>query len=143
MSKYPVLRTLAFIARVSGWIAIALGGFVLLLGLFHGDVSQTNPFGSSSGSQAVVERIVACVVAIVIAGFGLWLVIIGELIQVFLDIEENTRETALGLRTFKVEAGNGAALPLQENASSSQTCSSCGTENERGSKFCEQCGKAL
>src|SRR5690242_19070666 len=90
MSKYPVLGTLASIARALGWIAIILGGIVLLVSLSGLSSASSSPSGFMGG-------ILGFVVAIVIAGFGLSLVIVGELIQVFLDIEENTRETVKAL----------------------------------------------
>jgi hypothetical protein len=144
MYKYPVLRTLALVARVCGWIAIVIAGLLCLLAIFgSSDVSQNNPLGSSSGNDAIV-RILLVVVALVIAGFGLWLVILGEMIQVFLDVEENTRDSVTRLRAVEAAiAGTTPGRLPHETPPTSPTCPSCGAKNDSGSKFCEHCGKAL
>lgn len=144
MYKYPVLRTLAFIARVFGWIAIAIGALYFLLCLLSVLGIFSAPGQPESQGQSALTAILQFAAALFIGAFGLWLVILGEMIQVFLDIEENTRDSVTKLRAVEAAiAGNASARLPRDTPPAPPTCASCGAKNEIGSKFCEQCGRAL
>ena len=139
MPRSPVLRTLAFIARVLGWIVIVLGALSFLVSL----LSLLGISSSQGGSPLVVILVFSA--EILIAAFGFSLIIFGEMIQVFLDTEENTRDSATRLRALG-PPGEAPGRPSYVNAPMPPpppTCPSCGAHNETGAKFCEQCGKPL
>jgi hypothetical protein len=102
MHKYPALSSLSSLARVIGWIAVAVAGIMALIGLVEIssglNQNNNNPFAVYSG-----------VVLLSTGGslfiLGLILVLIGEVIHVFIDIEANTAETANLLRSHGKAAG--------------------------------------
>jgi zinc-ribbon domain len=125
-----------------GWIAIAIGALLFLLSLLS--VLGVTSSDQLAQAQSALVVVLAFAAAIFIVVFGLSLVIFGELIQVFLDIEENTRDSVTKLRALQTEiAGNTSARLPHDAQPAPPTCSSCGAKNEIGSKFCEQCGRAL
>jgi hypothetical protein len=102
--KYRALRTIATVFKVLGWIILVLGilgacgtaaAFVL-----GGPAMMGGMGGYGGGSDAgfvysLILAVVAFVGMIVTVGlYALVLIAAAEAIQVFLDIEENTREMA-------------------------------------------------
>jgi len=113
-TKYRALRTIATIFKVLGWVILILG-ILSACGtsavLFLGGSTMMGLTGSGGGGNAgplwgVVAAIVTFIVMIITVGlYALILIAASESIQVFLDIEENTREMARRL------AQRGAAAP--------------------------------
>ncbi len=101
--KYRALRTIATIFKVLGWVILILG-ILSACGtsavMFLGGSTMLGFTGSGGGGDAgalwgMVAAVVAFVVmAITVGLYALILIAASEGIQVFLDIEENTREMA-------------------------------------------------
>lgn len=81
--RYPTLRFLVKLSKASGGLALAIGGIIGLL-----QVASLIRFGSVAGLIAMLSTILPSVMA----GGALWMV--AEGIEVFIDIEENTRQIA-------------------------------------------------
>jgi vacuolar-type H+-ATPase subunit I/STV1 len=85
--RYLVLRAFSPILRILGWILVVAGLVVFCVGLF----SLVRP--SSAMMDVVAGRnMLAGGIGTVVA--GLVFVLYGEIIEVFVDIESNTRRTA-------------------------------------------------
>jgi len=86
MQKYRFLPFAAKVLRVVGWIVLVVG---VIGSIFYGIVT-----GSAEGGTLVVGVVTA--VAGVIVSFLAWvfLLTIRELLYLFMDVEENTRNTA-------------------------------------------------
>lgn len=84
MGKYPALNTISGVVRAAGWVAIAGAVIVFVVGLRQ--LPKQN-FESMLGIMAMIQ-------AFSIAVLGLMLVLIGEAVRVFIDIEANTSEAA-------------------------------------------------
>ncbi|HUC18000.1 MAG TPA: hypothetical protein VMA37_09970 [Acetobacteraceae bacterium] len=85
--RYLVLRAFSLILRIIGWVGVAVGLILFVVGL-------VNIMGSSSDVSAVIAArdMLGAGVGLVIV--GLVCVLNGEIIEVFFDIEANTRRTA-------------------------------------------------
>lgn len=105
--RYRVLRILATLYRVIGWIVIVVGvlsscGFAAFTitapGLLRGVMGYG--YGPRAGmAGGIVGAIVGLVMGLIITAlYGVTFLAIAEGIQVFLDIEENTREIARRIR---------------------------------------------
>ena len=104
MHKYPALATISKLATVVGWVAFAVAIIILLIGIVEvlvgSGITQQGSFGNYYNPDPfMVYR------GIVLAGAGvslfivsIILILIGEVIKVFIDIEANTSETARLLR---------------------------------------------
>ena len=107
--RYRALRIVATVYRIIGWIVIVVGvlcscGFAALaiaapqwfggaMGMGYGYFPRTGIAGG------VIVGIIGLVMGLVITGLkGITLLAIAEGIQIFLDIEENTREIARRIR---------------------------------------------
>ena len=100
--RYRALRIVATVYRVIGWIVIVVGvlsscGFaafaVAAPGLLRGAMGYGYPRAGMAGG--VIGAIIGLVVGLIMTAlYGITLLAIAEGIQVFLDIEENTREIA-------------------------------------------------
>lgn len=95
--KYPALSTIATFYRILAWISIIFTIFVILIGVIAAFVSGTyigggflgflgNVLGAVLGSIAVV--FVYGLIGLAVAVLQL---AVAELLQVFMDIEANTR----------------------------------------------------
>jgi hypothetical protein len=116
-TKYRALRTIATIFKVLGWVVLILG----ILGacgssamaVFGGSTVWGMAGAGRGGSDvslvySLVIAVVIFIVAIVTVGlYALALIAASEGIQVFLDIEANTRDMAKGL----AQRGAGAIPP--------------------------------
>ncbi len=98
VEKYKFLRAAATIFRVIGWIILVVGvlGSILAaasVGVLGGFFSDTGYSGGIIG--AVVIAVLGILYSVII-----WISLLAaaELMYVFMDIEKNTRETALRLR---------------------------------------------
>lgn len=85
--RYVVLRTFSAVLRIMGWIAVVLGLIIIAVGLFDALEPSAHMMGAMMG-----WRVSGGGVGIVVT--GLLLVLYGELLEVFADIEVNTRHTA-------------------------------------------------
>ncbi|HWA81343.1 MAG TPA: hypothetical protein VG848_13680 [Acetobacteraceae bacterium] len=85
--RYLVLRAFSLILRIIGWVGVVVGVILFVVGLI-------NMMGSASDVSAVIAArdMLGAGVGLVIA--GLVSVLYGEIIEVFFDIEANTRRTA-------------------------------------------------
>jgi len=103
--KFKVLRIIGTVWKVLAWITLIfgiIGAFgTLLASIFGGGFmgQMMRPYGQQGTPWAqgfgVVGGIIAFVVTLIIAVFYfLMLYAIGEMIYLFLDVEENTRITA-------------------------------------------------
>ena len=125
--KYRILRIVATGFQVVGWITVIVGilaGIALCLisivgGSAIGDIADDSGVAFAGALVGVVGGAVAGVViglAATLYGIivGFALIASGQIYYVFLDVEENTRETAMILR-------RGAAAPPQASAPSAPT----------------------
>ncbi|HHS97248.1 MAG TPA: hypothetical protein ENK08_05030 [Chloroflexi bacterium] len=100
--RFRVLRIIGTLYKVLAWIALIggiLGAFGVLLASLVGGFSLPREYGMPPFGGAVAGVggfLVVLVMAVIdfIAFYG-----IGELIYLFIAIEENTRETALWVRS--------------------------------------------
>jgi hypothetical protein len=101
--KYRALRTIATIFKVLGWVILILGilsACATSAAMLLGGSAMLGFTGSGGGGDAgalwgAIAGIVTFVVmAITVGLYALILIAASEGIQVFLDIEENTREMA-------------------------------------------------
>jgi len=85
--RYIVLRAFSLILRIIGWVGVAVGLILFVVGL-------VNMLSTSGDLTAMVAArdMVGGGVGLIIA--GLVCVLYGEIIEVFFDIEANTRRTA-------------------------------------------------
>lgn len=103
--KFKVLRIIATMWKVLAWIALSLGIIgafgTLLASIFGGGFmgQMMRQYGQQGGPWAtgfgIVGGVITFVVMLITAAFySLMLYAVGEMICLFLDIEENTRITA-------------------------------------------------
>jgi uncharacterized membrane protein len=85
--RYFVLRAFSLILRIVGWVGVAVGLVLFVVGL-------VNMLGASTNLSDVIAArdMLGAGVGLVIA--GLVSVLYGEIIEVFFDIEANTRRAA-------------------------------------------------
>ncbi|HVA28098.1 MAG TPA: hypothetical protein VNF68_07955 [Candidatus Baltobacteraceae bacterium] len=114
-SRFPALLTISTTLRIVGWLVVVASVILFLDGLaaltqFYSQVSQygtQTPFGSAEGVLKVGPGIVGIVSGLCTAAFG-------ELIRVFVAIEENTR-VAAGQSDPIADAGDvGGQMPTRE-----------------------------
>jgi hypothetical protein len=101
--RHRALRTIATVFKVLGWIILALGilsacgtaaAILLGVGTVPGMMGP-NVGGGEGFVWGLIGAIVGFLVMVVTVGlYALILIAAAEAIQVFLDIEENTREMA-------------------------------------------------
>ncbi len=100
--RYGVLRFIATLWKVLAWVALVvgiLGAIAILVGGFAGgllDETTMRQMGlppNFSGAFFGIGGFVGVLIAAVLQFFGLYA--FGEIISVFLSIEENTRATRL------------------------------------------------
>jgi hypothetical protein len=84
MQKYPFLRFSIIVLRVLGWIVLVVGVIAFIV------------FGISTGGAMGVLMAIAGV----IFSFLAWLFLLAtrEIIYILINVEENTRNTAEGIR---------------------------------------------
>jgi len=85
--RYLVLRAFSLILRVVGWIAVIIGIVSFGWGLYELLRPATETMAIVAARDAVGGGVGTVL-------FGLILVLYGEVIEVFFDIEANTRRTA-------------------------------------------------
>jgi hypothetical protein len=90
MQKYAAVRTISFVLRALGWIVIVLTTISFLIGL--GSLGQN---GGPVDSGFALIKILG---AISLLGMGVLMLAFGELIQVFVDIADNTRAAVVLLK---------------------------------------------
>lgn len=98
--KYYSLRFLIWIFRLLGAVPMFAGIFAILAGSLAG--VQSNKSGTAVALALLVS------LAPILVGLVLWA--IGELLQVAIDIEENTRRTRDELELAPRPAGNDAPV---------------------------------
>ncbi len=110
--RYRALHIVATIYRIIGWIIVVIGALGTCV---TSAAVATGPYmGQRFGYRAgpgfgVIEGIMILVIGLLYTGIiGVTLLAIAEGIQVFLDIEENTREIA---RRIKELPGGTAPSP--------------------------------
>jgi len=103
--RYRALRIVATVYRIIGWIVIVVGilcscGFAALATTAPGSVGGAMGFGPRVGMAGeVIGAIIILVIGLLYTGvIGVTLLAIAEGIEVFLDIEANTREIARRIR---------------------------------------------
>ena len=101
--KYRALRTIATIFKILGWVILVLGilsACATSASLALGGATYMGMAGPGRGSDAgfawsLIMGVVSFVVVVVSVGlYALILIAASEGIQVFLDIEQNTKEMA-------------------------------------------------
>jgi len=111
--KYRALRTIATIFKVLGWVILILGilsacgtsAAMLLGGPAMMGMGGYGGGGDAGFVYSLIFGVVVFIVMIVTVGlYALVLIAAAEGIQVFLDIEENTREMARKLAQRGVTA---------------------------------------
>ncbi|HTU54356.1 MAG TPA: hypothetical protein VMF62_10325 [Acetobacteraceae bacterium] len=85
--RYFVLRAFSLILRILGWIGVIVGLILFVVGLV-----ELLRSSSDVGNMLIARDVLGGGIGLVIT--GLILVLYGELIEVFFDIEANTRRTA-------------------------------------------------
>lgn len=144
MPKYPVLRTWATILRVIGWFLLIVGALIFLIGLIS--KLNTSP-GDVSAGILYIAGTLGMMGGMAVMSVGIGFIVYGEIIGVFLDIEENTRETrdATLALTRSLQSATGTAQTVALSAAPPPPpmppkCGRCGAVNAIDSKFCESCG---
>jgi hypothetical protein len=102
MRKYPVLRGLSGLARFIGWAGLVLGGVCLIVGLLEvlsANVSAPR-YQGDAGILGFYSGLGAFSVGVGLSIASVYLIILGEVINVFVDIEDNTSETVRLLRSL-------------------------------------------
>jgi hypothetical protein len=95
--KYPALSTVVVFYRILAWISIIITLFVILMGVIAAFVSGTYIGGGFLGFLGNVLGAVlgSIAVAFVYGAIGLAVAVlqlaVAEVLQVIMDIEENTR----------------------------------------------------
>jgi hypothetical protein len=133
MPKYGALRILAWLLKVVAVLIAVVG----ILGLIPSFTSTSPEFYRLSRSIGAVWTIVAILMA-----FPLWCY--ADVLQVFMDIEENTRETL-----EKITAGQEAQRRVVAIEAQNSDCPYCGSKstakvpNEIGVdvRQCSDCGR--
>ena len=114
--KYRALRIVATVYRIIGWIVIVIGA----LGTCASSVAAVavpsymgRQFGYRAGAGlGVIEAVIILVIGLLYTGLiGVTLLALAEGIQVFLDIEENTREIARRIRELPGVTAPSAGTP--------------------------------
>ncbi len=102
MEKYPLLRGLAGLARIVGWLGIIGGGGALLVGaLVYGSTFQTNQYGTyNSDPMLAAKSIFAMAGGAIFFTLATLLALIGEVIKVFIDIEDNTGQALRAIQNI-------------------------------------------
>jgi hypothetical protein len=87
MNKYPALSFVSAIVKFVGWLGVIIAVIMLFVGIGIIMDSRNNSFGAYSGTMSIIS-------SFCIAIGSLMIILVGEGIKVFLDIEKNTSETA-------------------------------------------------
>lgn len=94
--KYHALRVLTWIYRIIAVLVfvggVALGGFTMIAPTYTYGLTSTGSYGLVSAPPAVAIGIGFAIISIFSA---LTLYAFGELLHLFIDLEENTRESAM------------------------------------------------
>ena len=102
MHKYPVLSGISAFTRFVGWIALCKAGLMCIVGLIQiaQSLSTTaqNPY--KSNPLELYGRISLLIGGISLLIFSLILIIVGEVIKVFVDIEHNTSQTVKAIQSL-------------------------------------------
>lgn len=114
--RYRALRIVATIYRIIGWIIIvigALGTCVSSVAAVAGASYMGRQFGYRAGAGlGVIQAVIILIIGLLYTGIiGVTLLAFAEGIQVFLDIEENTREIARRIRELAGGAAPSAGAP--------------------------------
>ena len=93
MERYPFLRFAAGVLRVVGWIALVLGvigsiGTGIVAGMTVGGLTEIPVTNILAGAMVTIIGI--------ICSFLMWLFLLAarEVLYLFIDLEQNTRNTA-------------------------------------------------
>ncbi|MGH7084865.1 MAG: hypothetical protein ACREFN_07720, partial [Acetobacteraceae bacterium] len=113
MEKYPVLRGISGFVRFVGWGALIVSGVLCLVGFIN--------VISGSTYQALLSIIIIGS-GLSLGLFSLIVILIGEIFQVFIDIEHNTYETANLIRWLcsqdsineRMDRARGEAIAISE-----------------------------
>ncbi|TKJ31511.1 MAG: hypothetical protein CEE40_01640 [Chloroflexi bacterium B3_Chlor] len=118
--KYRVLRTIATVFKVLGWVTLILGilsacgtsGLILVRGAsVPGMIEPGRGAGQAGLLWGLVGAVASFLIMLLTVGlYALILIAAAEAISVFLDIEENTREMA---RRLGQRGHPGPAPPAQ------------------------------
>ncbi len=107
MTKYPALQAVSVILRVLGWIGAVVSGMILVIGLFSLVAAPTDNDGSMGGNALTGSlSLLAVAGAFSCLAVSFMLVVFGEVIKVFVDIERNTCEAAQLLRSYQLKFHN-------------------------------------
>jgi hypothetical protein len=136
--KYKSLRFFIAINSLIGWAVIVIGCLFSLLGAFVALADRSSVFGFLGflivgGSLSAIA--------------GMFIFALGDLFQIFLDIEENTRATA---NVSKEDASNKARINVQTSLSREESsrrtvtylCLNCNRFQNSDVIECENCGAA-
>ena len=118
--RYRALRIVATIYRILGWIVIVIGvlsscGFAAFA-ITAPEWFTGAPMGYGYSRMGTTAGVVGAIIALVIglamtALYGVTLLALGEVIHLFLDIEENTREIAGRIRELPGGRAPSAGVP--------------------------------
>lgn len=102
MDKYPALQTAARLARIIGWLGLFIAGLLFLYGLYQLvtglSATDTQTADQATSILGLVAGGLKVWAALSLAFVSLILVLVGESVQVFIDIEANTRLSCERLR---------------------------------------------
>jgi hypothetical protein len=121
MVNYPVLSGLSASARIIGWIMLIIAGLMCLTG--GGQLATSmksavhNPYGTNPFDLYRSISLLAGGASLLIV--SLLLIIVGEVIKVFTDIEKNTSQTVKHLAELIRKANMPPALQAQTSPSPS------------------------
>ncbi len=97
MERYPFLRFATAVLRVAGWIVLIGGGIVsIVMGISTGSATNGGVGGLAGGLVGAFIAVVG-----VVLSFLAWLFLLAtrELFYLFIQVEENTRNTAERIAT--------------------------------------------
>jgi hypothetical protein len=102
MRKYPVLRGLSGLARFIGWAGLILGGIMVFVGIIIilSAASSMSQYPGGMGIFGFYSGFGALSVGVGLSIASIYLIILGEVINVFLDIEGNTSATVHFLKSL-------------------------------------------
>jgi hypothetical protein len=102
MDKYPILRMVSTLVRIVGWVFLIISAILFFVGLAN--LGGNSILGTVGGILAIVN-------SLSLALFSLILIVIGEAVQVFIDIEKNTSMTAVLIWGFSHENSGNIGNP--------------------------------
>lgn len=131
--NYPALTFISGLYKVLAYIAF--GSAILIPLIIFIGVNNDNSIISGIGAISALYIFLVCAFA------GIFSLAIAEVIKLFIDIEENTRETAVN--SNRINDILNTKQRLESESLNQSYCPNCGKANSSNSTYCEKCGQKL